>query len=291
MRALIRWFTHSGFAREERAPVEVTILRSLGLVYLTLFIFATIATRPHPGFHGKGIAITTAMVAMVVFAVGTIRRGTSMAQAQRIVLLLGISAASASLAALQSKGIWQAGAYFVAIVAAGALERRAAFATAGVAVAAVITTAAVAGHGSAAISVALGVPPWFFVMRLVRVLRTQHDVLKASRAAEAKAAAEAERGRLSREMHDVLAHSLSALALQLESARLLARDRDTDPEVTETIDRAHHLAAQGLDEARRAIAAARGDHLPGPERLQTLAEAFEEQSGLPVSLSVSGQRA
>ena len=41
--------------------------------------------------------------------------------------------------------------------------------------------------------------------------------------AEARAAAAAERGRLAREMHDVLAHSLSALALQLESTRLLAR--------------------------------------------------------------------
>jgi signal transduction histidine kinase len=90
-------------------------------------------------------------------------------------------------------------------------------------------------------------------------------------------------------MHDVLAHSLSALALQLESARLLARDRDADPEVTRMLDQAHHLAAGGLDEARRAIAAARGEETPGPERLPTLAQAFEEQSGIPTSLSFSGE--
>ena len=75
---------------------------------------------------------------------------------------------------------------------------------------------------------------------------------------------------MSREMHDVLAHSLSALALQLETTRLLARSRDVDAEVTQAIDRAHHLAASGLDEARRAIAAERGDELPGPERIGAL---------------------
>ena len=69
-------------------------------------------------------------------------------------------------------------------------------------------------------------------------------------------------------MHDVLAHSLSALALQLEGARLLARDRDTDPEVVAAIERAHHLAGSGLKEAREAIAALRGDEMPGPERLR-----------------------
>jgi signal transduction histidine kinase len=90
-------------------------------------------------------------------------------------------------------------------------------------------------------------------------------------------------------MHDVLAHSLSALALQLESTRLLARDRHTDDEIVRALDSAHHLAAQGLDEVRRAIAAARGDQLPGPERLDALAEAFEQHSGIPVTLTVSGQ--
>ena len=74
----------------------------------------------------------------------------------------------------------------------------------------------------------------------------------ASRARRPRsAAAVAERARLAREMHDVLAHSLSALALQLEGARLLARDRGTDDEVVAAIERAHHLAGSGLGEARR----------------------------------------
>ena len=109
--------------------------------------------------------------------------------------------------------------------------------------------------------------------------------LERSRGAEAEAAASAERSRLAREMHDVLAHSLSALALQLESTRLLAADRATEPDVYRAIERAHGLAASGLEDARRAIGALRGDDLPGPQRLPALVEA----SGLPVSLDVTGE--
>jgi signal transduction histidine kinase len=193
------------------------------------------------------------------------------------------------LASIQPKGIWEAGPYFVAIVAGGGLDRIPALLTTVVSLTVVCVCAVAAGHGSQAVSLLLAVPPWFFVMRLIRAFRAQNEALRASQAAEAQAAAEAERGRLSREMHDVLAHSLSALALQLESARLLARDRDTDPDVSRALDQAHHLAAEGLDEARRAIAAARGEEMPGPERLQALAEAFEAQSGILTSLTVTGE--
>ncbi len=192
------------------------------------------------------------------------------------------------LAYLQPKGIWQAGPYFVGIVAAMRLKRGPGVLVLAVSLAATGGVATAAGHGGAALSIILGAVPWFLVMRMMRRLRDQHLVLEASQAAEARAAAAAERGRLAREMHDVLAHTLSALALQLESSRLLARDRGADPEVQRALDRAHHLAAGGLDEARRAIAAARGEELPGPERLDALTEAFGEQSGIPVRLAVGG---
>ena len=108
-------------------------------------------------------------------------------------------------------------------------------------------------------------------MRLIRRLAIQNAELRESRAAHAEAAALAERGRVARELHDVLAHSLSALALQLEGTRLLARDRGADPEVVEDLERAHRLAASGLTEARQAIAALRGDDLPD---LRDLADTF-----------------
>ena len=113
--------------------------------------------------------------------------------------------------------------------------------------------------------------------------------LEESRAAQARAAGLAERQRLAREMHDVLAHSLSGLILQLEGARLLAAANPGDPRFPDVIERAHHLGKSGLEEARRAIAMLRDDDLPAPERLPGLAAQFQEVSGVPCTFAVSGQ--
>ncbi|HEY5260868.1 MAG TPA: histidine kinase [Solirubrobacteraceae bacterium] len=175
------------------------------------------------------------------------------------------------------------------IVAAMRLDRKLAPWVLGVNLVVLGTVAGFSNHWGDALGTLIGAVPWFLVMRQMRRMREQNIALEASQAAEARAAAAAERGRLAREMHDVLAHSLSALALQLESTRLLAHDRGVDPDVARAIDQAHGLAASGLEEARRAISTARGDALPGPERIRSLAEAVAEQSGLPVTVDVRGE--
>jgi signal transduction histidine kinase len=113
--------------------------------------------------------------------------------------------------------------------------------------------------------------------------------LEGTRAAQARAAGLAERQRLAREMHDVLAHSLSGLMLQLEGARMLTAEDPSDPRLPGIIERAHHLGKSGLEEARRAIGMLRDDELPGPERLASLAAQFQEVSGVPCQFTVSGQ--
>jgi signal transduction histidine kinase len=174
-------------------------------------------------------------------------------------------------------------------VAATTLERRRGAIMLIVGIAPFTIGALIKGDPGTAVSASVGVAPWYLILRLMRLLGARNRMLDASRAAEADAAVAAERGRIAREMHDVLAHSLSALALQLESTRLLARDRGVAPEVARAIDQAHSLAASGLDDARRVIAAARGDALPGPDRLPALAGAFGDQSGLPVAVEVNGE--
>jgi signal transduction histidine kinase len=198
-------------------------------------------------------------------------------------------AAAAVLAIEQRNGVWQSGPIFAAIMAAIFFDRRTGviFVTAELTV--FVAILAAQGRPGQILGTVMSVIPWYLVIRLIRAFVDQRDELETSREAEARAAASAERGRLAREMHDVLAHSLSALALQLESTRLLARKKQVDIEIARAIDKAHHLAASGLDEARRAIATQRGDELPGPERIGTLAAAFGEQSGLPVELEIHGQ--
>lgn len=198
-------------------------------------------------------------------------------------------AAGAVLATSQPNGLWEAIPYYVAIVVAMRLERVTAVWVLGLTLVALGAVAGLGNQWGAALGTIAGALPWFLVMRQMRHMREQNLALEASQAAEARAAAALERSRLAREMHDVLAHTLSALALQLESTRLLAHDRGVGWDVSRAIDQAHGLAASGLEEARRAISTARGDALPGPERLRSLAQAVSEQSGLPVSVDVRGE--
>jgi signal transduction histidine kinase len=115
--------------------------------------------------------------------------------------------------------------------------------------------------------------------------------LEQTRAAQAQAATLAERQRLAREMHDVLAHSLSGLVLNLEGAILLASQGGADQQVSDAIHRAHRLARTGLQEARRAIGMLRDDALPGPQRLADLAAEFEADTGVPCQVTVTGTEA
>lgn len=94
--------------------------------------------------------------------------------------------------------------------------------------------------------------------------------LQGSREAEQEASLAAERGRMAREMHDVLAHTLSGLALHLEGARLLAESTNADPRLLETLRQAQQLSRSGLAEARQAVQTLRGQDLPGPELIGSL---------------------
>ena len=269
-------------------PVEAIVLRTLGLVYLGVFVVDTVTTTPHPSLHGRGLAVLAAGIVFVAAAIGAQPRREDVPTQRRVAFLAAVASMTAVLAAIQPHGIWEAGPYFVGIMAALRLERRTGVLVLGFTVILLLAVSAVEGRGGAVPSVVLGALPWFLLMRVMRSLREQRDELAASRAAVAQAATAAERGRLAREMHDVLAHSLSALALQLETTRLLARSRGVDGDVTRALDQAHHLAASGLEDARRAIATERGDALPGPERIGLLADAFGEQSGLPIAVEVHG---
>jgi signal transduction histidine kinase len=96
-----------------------------------------------------------------------------------------------------------------------------------------------------------------------------------------------ERNRLARELHDTLAHSLSALTVQLEAVAALW---STSPDrARRLLDQASETARTGLAEARRALQALRASPLQDLGlilALRELAEAAAKRSGAELVLSL-----
>ncbi|MFE9833590.1 sensor histidine kinase [Streptomyces sp. NPDC005551] len=93
---------------------------------------------------------------------------------------------------------------------------------------------------------------------------------RAARAAEAESAALAERARIAREIHDVLAHSLSAQLVHLEAARLLIERGAGQDRILERVVAARGMAREGLAETRQALSALRGEMSPLEDFLSEL---------------------
>lgn len=265
-----------------REPLSI-----FGTLAMTLIVVVTVFTEPGPD-SDAWVAVGLAGLVAGIF----VSLPRCVPRRRTIGGLALVSAAACLLIRVQPEGVAFGALYYVAIMSALRLELVPALAVSGTAVAAgAAMVAQVADDpAGAVISIVLSVIPWFLVIRLLGEMHEGRaeaeglvEELRESRAAHAESAAAAERGRVARELHDVLAHSLSALALQLEGTRLLARDRGADPEVVGAVERAHHLAVEGLEEARAAIGALRGDELPGPERLAQLAEAFPGECAVTIT--------
>ena len=138
----------------------------------------------------------------------------------------------------------------------------------------------------------VGLPVFIGMANRSRDLATSSAIeaaRSAQRAAEAEARAQAlaERARVSRDVHDVLAHSLSGVSMQLELSEMLL-DGGDEPRAREAIGRAHSMVREGLAEARRAVSALRAEALPLGETLRAQFRGSGEVHvvGVPVALSV-----
>ena len=95
-----------------------------------------------------------------------------------------------------------------------------------------------------------------------------------------------ERARIAREIHDVLAHSLGALGIQIQAARsVLHKDAD---QASDLLAAAQQMAAEGLVETRRAVQALRTDTLPLDEELALITDTHAQRYHVPVSYDTSG---
>jgi signal transduction histidine kinase len=120
-------------------------------------------------------------------------------------------------------------------------------------------------------------------------LEAAHERLRRHAATVEQLAISRERNRLARDLHDTLAHSLSALTVQLQALRTLWAN---DPEAAgESVDQLSVLAHRGLEDSRRAIQALRSgpvETLGLDGALRDTLQAFQARTGVQIRLSIAG---
>ena len=116
-------------------------------------------------------------------------------------------------------------------------------------------------------------------------LLAQHERLRAE---QRRADVLDERTRIAREIHDVLAHSLGALGIQIQAAKAMLTDHGDVDRAVQTLTTAQRMAADGLTETRRAVHALRVDALPLGEELATVVDTHRQRYQVPVTLETSG---
>jgi signal transduction histidine kinase len=127
--------------------------------------------------------------------------------------------------------------------------------------------------------------------RQVQVEQSAALLAKADqlREEQAKVAALDERARIAREIHDVLAHSLGALGLHIQAAQAVLTRQHDEVQAVELLGQARRLAADGLNETRRAVHALRGETRPLPDGLAELSADHQRRHGARVTFEVSGE--
>jgi signal transduction histidine kinase len=128
------------------------------------------------------------------------------------------------------------------------------------------------------------------------LVHTQQQLMRQQQEAQAALARHAavdERRRIAREVHDVIAHSLSVTLLHVTGARRgLQQDRDVDDAV-EALEQAERLGRQAMADIRRTVGLLDGAPMsiapePGVDDIRCLVEDFV-RAGLNVHYDASGR--
>ena len=263
-------------AARERGDAARQALWPLGWAFIAIVVTASVQAHPAPGLRGAGLGVTLALAvyaAAVATAVtpGWARRGLA---AQAVVIGL-IGGAGVALAAWQPHGPVELAAPVGVWIAAVRLPPAPAAAAAGAITAALAVAVGLTEHPPvpSAITATLVCLLLAVTGQFIRRGRQSQDrtellmaQLQDAREGEAAAAALAERSRIAGELHDVLAHSLSGLAIQLQGARKLAGREQVSDGLRATIERSAELAKAGTGrrEASRRRAARRPAAHRGP---------------------------
>ncbi|WP_405159920.1 histidine kinase [Nocardia sp. NBC_01499] len=222
----------------------IAVLVMIGLAGLALLIFAV-----DPG--GRPWVSRAAIAVMAVFG------GLTVAQSSGSLVPL-LVAATACFALVQHSILFGALIIGVEVIAVG--------------------VSSVAAHRSP--SAYLGMLAGVLLVALLGLSRRQFRVTaeqnrllveqsREIRAERDRAATLAERGRIAREVHDVLAHTLGGLVLQLDAADALLEAGETE-RAADKVRASRELAVSGLADARQVVGALRAERVDIPTEFDRL---------------------
>jgi signal transduction histidine kinase len=281
---------------DERLRRQRNFLRPLGWAVIAVVVASLITQRPGPGWSVSGVVLASVTALFAAATALAISDGfVSRPQAFQVTLLVTMAAAGATMSWLQPQGATDLAAGAAAWMAITRLPLGVGVTVAAGAGLAQAAAAARTGSASAVVAVLLltallGLVA--YLMKQSRESQTGTELLLAeladARDAQADAAVVAERGRIAAELHDVLAHTLSGAALQLQGARLLAERQDASPSLTGAIEGASRLVANGLLNARQAVKTLRGGSLPSLAHLDQLVADSRRDLHLDVTLHIEG---
>jgi signal transduction histidine kinase len=281
---------------DSRLRRQRDLLRPLGWAVIAVVMATMLTEHPAPGVHGVGLGTAVAtgvFVLSTLVAIGD--RFLDRPSGVQLWVIAAMGASGVAMSALEPHGATDLAAGAAVWMAITRLPF-----TIGVSAAAAIIVgqgAAAARTGSPAVVLAatlLGVLLGLvaYLMRQGREAQDRTELLLAqladSRDAQAHAAAAAERGRIAADLHDVLAHALSAAAIQLQGARLLAEREQVSLDLGRSVDRASQLVAAGLVNARQAVSALRGEQPVTQADLEALVEGLRHDMDIAITLHVDG---
>ena len=279
---------------------EGRFARAARLLAIAVIAGTAFIGTPHPGWRGDGLVILISLVIAVgaqlaATVAPTPSAGRAMARAT-----LGALAAAA-LIGFDSQVGTAVLLLFAGLDVANSFEFTPGAVVVGLAIVATAIGVLISGEPTSDISQGSVVIVGFLAGagRRQYVLRADEAEMRladAERAREehARAAALAERANAAREIHDILAHSLGALVLQLDALdSVLHAETPDGARADELLARARALAVEGLSEAKQAVGTLRTDTPPLIDGLRQLVEAGGcggslEITGTPRAISAQG---
>jgi len=268
------------------APVSVKRLRVpaaeppvrtwLRVVWLVGLVYA-VASSTHPGGSGRHLAALLLTATTALGWGGWLTARYHKSDTASIVGIVVLAVSGGVLVALNHVGI--AVIAVAAMCAASLYDVLAAAAVTAPGLLAAAVAVAATGHPASEVGWAATGAVAGLVVGLGR-RQTQERVRQEAELAFARQRSEvereradilADRNRIAREVHDVLAHTLSALSVQLEAMGSLVDDGAGRTEIRSAIGRSRRLVTDGLEETRRAVGLLRDEPVDAADRIAALA--------------------